>query len=363
MFLPRVSIITVCYNSEQTIEQTILSVLGQTYCNIEYIIIDGGSIDNTLNIIKKYGKDIKLISEHDEGIYHAMNKGIMCSSGEIIGIINSDDWYEANAVELSLKYLKNDDCDLTYGKCKCIYKDQEIGEDKCDDLKELRYRMTISHPTVFVKKKIYEKYGIFNQKYRISADYDLMLRFYECGVRMTKIPENIAFFRITGVSRRAYEGTLKETREIALYHWDGKSIDIKNKIEQYAEYRSFYQNIMMVMNQPIKNIKKVMADLFPNDNGYVIFGVGCFGIQCVQFLKENQCEIDFLVDNDLNKCGNEYFGVKVYAPDYLLKVYKNIIISNVYHKEEISKQLLGMNFIPGVDFVYFEDILKACMKV
>ena len=100
---PLISIITVSYNAVKTIEDTITSVLNQTYSNIEYIIIDGASTDGTLEVIKKYQDDISIIvSEPDKGIYDAMNKGIERANGELIGIINADDWYEANAVERSI---------------------------------------------------------------------------------------------------------------------------------------------------------------------------------------------------------------------------------------------------------------------
>ncbi|MDO4190908.1 MAG: glycosyltransferase, partial [Bacteroidales bacterium] len=116
---PLVSIITVCFNAEKTIEQTIQSVINQTYSNIEYIIIDGKSTDSTLNIVSKYKDNIAtIISEPDNGIYDAMNKGIKLSSGELIGIINADDWYEKDAVKIMVnKYLstENKDNSLYYG--------------------------------------------------------------------------------------------------------------------------------------------------------------------------------------------------------------------------------------------------------
>ena len=118
-----VSIITPCYNSEKTIEKTIKSVLGQTYKNIEYIIVDGGSSDSTIDIVKKYemlfeGR-MKVISEKDDGIYDAMNKGILNATGKLIGIVNSDDYYEADAVETVVKNMEEDEYQVLYGLLRC----------------------------------------------------------------------------------------------------------------------------------------------------------------------------------------------------------------------------------------------------
>lgn len=197
---PFFSIITVCRNSEKTIEQTIKSVLGQTFKNLEYIIIDGASDDNTLSIINKYRDQIDVvISEADDGIYDAMNKGIALSKGEVIGIINSDDWYEANSLELVAEaYEKSDKRKVFHGLCK-YYENGREG-------KILAYhhdvipKMMIAHPTVFVPSFLYEKFGVFNVEYKVSADYELILRFFTKGVQFYRIERVLANFRSGGIS-------------------------------------------------------------------------------------------------------------------------------------------------------------------
>lgn len=174
----KVSIITVCYNSEKTIERTIKSVLNQTYKNIEYIIIDGKSSDATIDMIKKYesefGNRMKWVSEKDDGIYYAMNKGIDLATGELIGIINSDDFYEEDAVEKIVEAYGEEEYQIIYGMVRQLRNSVE----DCVSIYShhfLRDRM-ICHPGCFVSKNIYEKYGGFNTEYISAADYDFMLR-------------------------------------------------------------------------------------------------------------------------------------------------------------------------------------------
>lgn len=354
----KVSIITVCYNSESTIEQTIISVLSQTYRNIEYIIVDGGSHDHTLDIIRKYGEKIKLISEADDGIYHAMNKGIMKSSGDIIGIINSDDWYECNAVELAVKYLSTNRFDLVYGGCKCIYDNGLTREFKCSKLEDILFRMVFAHQTVFVKREIYEKYGIFNQWYKIAADYDLLLRFYKCGVRMIEIPANMAFFRMSGISNTNYLNTIKETKEVALAHWDGYSLEIREKIERYSEERFAYAKLQENMNKVRQERTKNVIKVFPQESEYVIFGAGDYGLKSLMVLLQNGYTIESFVDNDSKKWRENCGGIEVKPPEYLRDNRRNVIVANVYHKEEIQKQLEDMDYRYGSDYVFMEDVIK-----
>jgi glycosyltransferase involved in cell wall biosynthesis len=212
---PLLSIITVCFNSEQTIEKTIQSVLQQGYSDYEYIIIDGGSSDQTINIIKKYEKNflgrLKYISEKDNGIYDAMNKGIKMTTGRIIGIINSDDWYENNAFNEIYKHYKEDEAQIIYGFQRLIKngKEYEVVLKKHEFIKE---RM-INHPTCFIAKKIYEKYGLYDLNYRISADYEFMLRLStKKDIEYKALNSVIANFSLGGVSS-TQDGVL-ETCEI-----------------------------------------------------------------------------------------------------------------------------------------------------
>lgn len=177
----RVSIITVSYNSEKTIKRTIESVLAQTYRNIEYLIIDGKSTDNTMNIVKKYEDKFNgrmhWISEPDEGIYDAMNKGIKMTSGELVGILNSDDYYEPDAVENMVNALGTEKYQILYGFMRTLRNSEEYSI-AIRTHKDLRNGM-ISHPTCFVTKKLYDDFGMYDTRYKSVADYDFMLRMFD----------------------------------------------------------------------------------------------------------------------------------------------------------------------------------------
>jgi len=222
-----VSIITVCYNSEDHIRKTIESVLNQTYNNIEYIIIDGGSTNNTIDIIKEYESKfngrMKWISEKDNGVYDAMNKGIELAEGELVGILNSDDWYLEESVELVVnKYLdkkENKKFPVIVGGIYRVDENGNILYKKMNTKKELDDKinktMPVTHPSVFVAMDIYKEIGVFNTKYDILADYDLILRFYyNEKVEFYFIDKIITAFRTGGLSDKLDLNILwKRTKE------------------------------------------------------------------------------------------------------------------------------------------------------
>ncbi|HLP04518.1 MAG TPA: glycosyltransferase family 2 protein [Paludibacter sp.] len=213
-FYPLVSIITVCYNSAKTIEQTILSVVHQTYSNIEYIIIDGGSTDGTLDIIEKYSDRIAyFITEPDNGIYDAMNKGVRAANGEMIGIINSDDWYELSAIEKIVDiYSKNRMVDVIHGGIR-MYDNEKYLTTYCPKIKQLNLCM-IPHPACFVTKAAYTKYGNYNLKYKIAADYELMARIYSSNGSFVFCNKILANLRMGGTSDLHKTQGGKESEEI-----------------------------------------------------------------------------------------------------------------------------------------------------
>jgi len=208
----KVSIITPCLNSEKTIRYTIESVLNQTYHNIEYIIIDGGSTDTTLDIINEYhplfkGR-MKYISEKDSGIYNAMNKGIKMSQGKLIGIINSDDYYETDAVEKAVSYMTDDIFQVVYGYINVI---EQSGSMQIRKYKhDAEHGIPLPHPSCFVTKEVYKKYGLFCEKLKISADVELTLRLYRANiVKFILCPHVLAYFRTGGVSTNSTRGVVE----------------------------------------------------------------------------------------------------------------------------------------------------------
>lgn len=208
---PLVSIITVVFNNKDFIEFSIKSVLGQTYNNIEYIIIDGGSTDGTIDIIKKYKNRIaKFISEPDKGIYDAMNKGIKMATGEIIGILNSDDFYaNERVIEEVFNAISEKKADISWGDL--VYVDQKNVDKIIRYWKSSEYKKDLfkrgwlpPHPTFFVKKWVYQKYGVFRLEFPISADYEIMLRFLErYKIKSCYVPKILVKMRIGGESNKS----------------------------------------------------------------------------------------------------------------------------------------------------------------
>lgn len=227
----KISIITVCYNSEKTIEDTIKSVLNQTYKNYEYLIIDGNSKDNTLEIIKKYeqkfvGK-LKYISEKDKGLYDAMNKGINMANGDIIGIINSDDVLAHNDVfEKINQILKNDNFDGVYSDL--LFLDDSLTKAVRKFIAHKpskKYGWHPPHPTLYLKKQVYNKVGNFNVNYRIAADYDFMLRMIKNDYKLNYVKDYFVYMRTGGVSTNGLKGYIQNLKEANLVLKENK---IKN---------------------------------------------------------------------------------------------------------------------------------------
>ena len=217
----KISIITAVYNNKKTIKDAIESVLNQTYKNIEYVIVDGDSKDGTVDIIKQYESKIdKFISEPDNGIYDAMNKGIKLATGDIIGFLNSDDFYASNNV---LEKVANEFIDK---KVDSVYGDLVYVDNK-DITKVVRYWKSKPykegffkkgwhppHPTFFVKREIYEKYGKFRLEFKIAADYELMLRFLEKHkISTAYIPEVLVKMRAGGTSNKSISNIIKANLE------------------------------------------------------------------------------------------------------------------------------------------------------
>jgi glycosyltransferase involved in cell wall biosynthesis len=213
---PLISIITITYNSEKYLAETIRSVLSQDYPHIEYIIVDGGSKDSTLDIIRKYEGNIsRWVSEFDRGIADAMNKGIKMASGDIIGIIHSDDYYADPAVlgrvaevfknspGVKALYGIQDYIDPATGKTLLTW-----GRDA--DPSEIKKRMYIPHPTLFVKKEVYDAIGLFRLDYRVAMDYEFAIRLTKY-TRPYFLNYKLACMRDVGTSGKQYQQAFRES--------------------------------------------------------------------------------------------------------------------------------------------------------
>lgn len=180
--VPKISVITVCFNSEKTIERTIKSVLEQTVEVFEYIIIDGASRDNTLKIVKRYkplfGGRMKVISEPDNGIYDAMNKGVKIANGDLINLLNSDDYFEKNTIENVIEnYDDSEKHQILYGLLRRL----NDGQEKSVSMYNHNFlnKYSLPHQATFVSKSVYEDYGMYSLDYKCSADHEFFIRIFQ----------------------------------------------------------------------------------------------------------------------------------------------------------------------------------------
>jgi len=258
---PLVSIITVSFNSAATIAAAMESVLSQSYKNIEYIIVDGASTDATEEIIRQYQSKfsgrLSYVSEKDDGISDAFNKGIKMSQGQIIGILNSDDFYEPDTVKNAVQTFDKEtgfvfgDLNYVNGAGEQLY---SYHGDK-NYPKIIPYRMpALNHPTVFVRKIMYDNHGLFDTAYKYAMDYELLLRFVVNGVFGKYNKNIITNMRLAGASDTAFLAAYRESRSISIKHgypaWK-------------AYFRFFYMCTKSLMRRflekilPYKQVKKI----------------------------------------------------------------------------------------------------------
>lgn len=330
----KVSVITPCLNSEKTIGNTIESVLGQTYENIEYIIIDGGSVDGTVSVIEQYmpqfqGK-MRYISEKDSGIYDAMNKGILLASGDVIGIINSDDWYEQDAVQRIVQCFYKTDAEIVYGE-KWVVNGE--GQREYHTI----HSAFPPHPSTFVKKEVYQRHGMFDSKYRIAADRELLLRFIAKGVQFWHIDEILANFRRTGISNLNRMECAKEAHKIDLQYLGACSDNILRREDIEEKYdREKFVYISRKLPEVIKN---KFSSQFDITNGLVIFGAGVCGKELETVLRRCGVPVRFFVDNGEKKWGLELNGNKIFSPEILRYGRIHVIVTASRFRKVICRQL------------------------
>jgi len=222
----KISIITVVYNNKDTIQDAMNSVLSQDYDNLEYIIVDGASTDGTVEVINEAirihsKRNIKFISEKDNGIYDAMNKGVKLATGDMIGMLNSDDLYINNDIistvvnEFMTKNVDSVFADLVYVRVDDLDKIVRYYSSATFHPKKMAYGWMPAHPTFFVKREVYEQYGLFKTDYTIAADYELIARFLvKNKVSYSYIPKVLVKMRTGGASTRNLKSNWILNKEI-----------------------------------------------------------------------------------------------------------------------------------------------------
>ncbi len=360
---PKVSIITVCLNSAITIEQTIQSVVGQSYNNIEYIIIDGGSTDGTLDIIKKYEAHIAYwVSEPDNGIYDAMNKGTAHATGELIAFMNSDDWYAAGAVELAAKNFVKTGADVLYGEVVIIDGTTELfmSPQKVNLDRLCYYGMIAPHQGIFVRTSLQKKY-MFDLSYRITADFKFLLTLYMEGKHFQYIKGKIAFYRLGGYSSNGY-----------LFYKEMKSILTSNLLLYPEISKKYYEKVHDRINElgmacttrylsrricAAKQKGWVNRNI-SNEKQYILFGAGDMGQLWLEVMNVLGLKILEIWSNDVKQEGTLLEGKIIRFPKKELNSDYCILISSCRFESDISSQLKTMGYKENADFWGYRECLK-----
>ena len=215
----KISIITITYNSSSSLQRALDSVQSQTYKDIEHVIIDGASTDGTRKLIEAYAKqhkNVKWVSEKDNGIYDAINKGIRLATGDVIGFLHSDDmFYSVDSIGQIVAAFEQNQADVVYGDLQYMRGNKVVRRWKSNAFnpRALKYGWMPPHPTVYVRREVYQQVGEYDSWFRISADYDMILRIFTAGYNTHYIPEVLVCMETGGASNKNTKARLSKTME------------------------------------------------------------------------------------------------------------------------------------------------------
>lgn len=353
----RISVITVCYNSVATIEQTIQSVLSQGYDDLEYIMIDGGSTDGTLKIIDKYKDKIAIcLSEPDNGVYDAMNKGLERATGDIVAFLNSDDWYDSGVLHKVKRYFEESRADIVSGNvyfyisgiCKKMILDRANRE-------KIFVEAIYPHPALFVKRRLYNEFGKFDTTYITGADTKWIMNAWVKGADILCVDDCFTFFRYGGISTTGEYDTLEQHYQISL------SIIRENHLEGMEEKVNDFYHLKRIEAEKDKRIriafKKKQIEikkLFNYNKKYYIWGAGIRGGLCLKMFDALNLPIIGFIDS--NKEQDEISGYPVLCPEEM-ELDNMICITPQNSEQEIQKHLRMMG-IKECEYFTYSDMIQ-----
>lgn len=361
----KISVITVSLNMVDTIERTIKSVISQECDELEYIVIDGGSEDGTVDIIHKYEAYISYWhSGPDNGIYDAMNKGLTVATGDIVAFLNSDDWYEENALKTVTAQF-DEETDVLCGQVKAYKNGQLAGIEPNRKItrEELFLGMCYCHQAIFARRQIFEQYGYFDTRYRIAADYAWFLNLYGNGIRIKVVDFILANYNKAGISNQQLKIVFSEFYEI------GRKALSQNKHMSEEEKRIciFRQRENYKSNMAYAVMNTVLESAFSDEqkaleqqvsgNRYIIFGTGIRGEYYVKLLLKCHADIQYAWDNNEKLWGTKWNSLSVDKPCKENVKDSKIIVTSAKFKQEMMMQLKDMGLKENEDYIYGDDLL------
>ncbi len=358
----KITVITVCYNSVKTIEKTIRSVIAQNYDDLEYIIIDGGSVDGTLDIIEKYKDKISLyISEPDNGIYDAMNKGLERATGDIFAFLNGDDYYSDNVLKGVNQYFETSNADLVSGNiylCANGISRKAIFDKS--NREKMFFETIYPHPALFAKKELYIKYGGFDMSYQIAADIDWVMKVCLNGANVLCVEDYFTYFSDGGVSFRKRYKALEEQYQVALkyacleeYSHLTKAINDFYSVKLKQTER--WERKRNALDKKTEEVKK----LFNYNKRYYIWGIGNRGMECMDLFEKLGLRIGGFIDSYQSTA--EVNGYRVIRPEDI-DVNNSICITPKGYEEEIICKLKNMG-LGEMEYFTYADILEQIISL
>ncbi len=360
----KVSIITISYNEVDHIEQTLLSVLNQDYDNIEYIVIDGGSTDGTVDIINKYKDRIAyFVSEKDKGIYNAMNKGLKHSTGGIVGIINAGDWYEGTeVVSEAMNCLLKNNVDIVCaghnvvrdGIFDTILVKKSISDMHCG--------MIAAHESHFIRKDIYDKFGFYDESFKIAADYELLLRMYVGGAIFYASNSIWVNFRAGGISSTNHILCAEEANSVMAKYID-KAPD--KKIVEKGIYKRLVNAKFMSLYE--KNPEEALNFLnnrcLGKNDGIAIWGTGVWGQKIFEMFNRLSLKIDCFIDSNEKKTGHFFNDIEIKGIEFLKDYEGSLFIAVADHDEEIRESIESTNPSLLANAYFLSEFKKDCAEM
>lgn len=357
----RLSVITVTYNCIETVEQTINSVLTQDYQNIEYIVIDGASTDGTREIIEKYYDRIAYsCSEKDFGIYNAMNKGLTHVTGDVVLFLNGDDYFVNEQVvsKIVREFENSPQTEIIIGKERINGRVPDTYDP--NNNQTLYVGVFFPHQATFAKKSVYEKIGRFDEQYKISADYDWILRACFNGLKIKWIDEVISDFKSGG--RSASVGCVAEEFLISTKYLQmiGDKKMLSYAYKHYSrEFGALFFWELINKGGEDNIVREVLPSVLDISKPLCIWGAGINGQLLIRFLTSNRIEVHCIFDSDSSKSGgkigeiaiNEYDGSGCF-----------IVISSQDHEEEIAENLDEKGLNEGGDYIKYSTLAYELVK-